>query len=774
MTPRARGAVALWLLLLMACGAWLHWHLSVTTDLSAFLPPSRTPAQRILLGQLRNGAAARLVLIGLEGGSSAALARTSKALAVHLKASGLFTYVANGGSGMIAQERTFLFEHRYLLSPGVQRQRFSVDGLKAALTRDYTLLGSPAGILVRSTLRSDPTGEMRHILAELAPSGGPHLKHGVWFSPNGRRALLVAQTRAPAFDALAQGRAMHAIRMAYAAVHSSAAHLQLSGPGVFAARIRNTVKDEVWRLSVLGAGLVLAILFAVYRSVVMVAASFLPVASGIIVGITAVSLGFGKVHGITLGFGVTLIGEAIDYPTYLFVQARQGEPLWQALRRIGPTLNLAVLTTVFGAFAMVFSRFAGLAQLGVLTVAGVATAGLTTKAVLPALLPRRLGSSATGASLSLLDRGTNRASSLRWPAIALLLVALAVVAWHRNQIWNDDISNLTPVPESAKRLDHSLRRAIGAPSLRYLVVARGRSRQLALQGSEAMAGWLREAVHKGWLGGFDVPSIYLPSNRTQEQRKAALPPTNVLKRRLDTAVADSPFRPGSFAPFLKAVARARAAPLLRYQDFEGTALALKVDSILVRNADGWNAIALLRDVKVPSELAREASRHGQQFIDLKAQSNDMVATYRTRTVLFVGLGLAAILVLLSVALRGVAKALRVLKPVLAAVLLDVAALLVLGQRLSVFNLVALLLVVGIGLNYALFFARRHGDADERARTQRSLLVCAATTLSAFGCLATSHIPVLHEIGVTVGLGAAFSLLLAAIFARRPAANPPPV
>jgi predicted exporter len=774
LTRGAWGALVLWLALLAGCGAWLVRHLSVSTDLSAFLPRSATPAQRLLLGQLRDGAAARLVLIGLEGGPGAELAQASQALAQRLEASGLFTYVANGDSGMLARERDFLFEHRYLLSPAVSPQRFSVAGLEAALEESYALLGSPAGALVRATLPSDPTGEMRQVLAELAPASGPRLEHGVWFSPDGRRALLVAQTRAPAFDALAQGRAVNAIRAAYAATPHGTGRMLLTGAGVFTARIHDTVEAEVWRLSALGAALVLGILLAVYRSAVMLAASFVPVASGILAGITAVALGFGKVHGITLGFGVTLIGEAIDYPTYLFLQARAGEPLAEASRRIGPTLNLAVLTTVFGAFAMVFSGFAGLAQLGLLTVVGVAVAGVTTRAVLPALLPRRSGAPLAGALAALLERAAGGARGLRWPAVALVVAALGVVAWNHDRLWNEDLSSLTPVPESAQRLDESLRAAIGAPSLRYLVVARDASLERALQSSEAAAEWLREAARNGWLAGFDVASTYLPSRRTQEARQAALPPRGVLEQRLAAAVAGSPFRAGSFAPFVDAVEHARAAPLLGYGDFAGTALAVKIRSLLFRNADGWNALALLRGVEAPSELARAASHHGQDFVDLEAQSDDLVDTYRDRALRFVGLGLAAILVLLRVALGTVARAAQVVAPVLAAVVLDVAALLWLGQKLSLFNLVALLLVVGVGLNYALFFARGHADEDERARTRRSLLVCAATTLSAFGCLATSSIPVLHEIGVTVGLGAAFSLLLAAVFARGPAARTRPV
>ena len=52
----------------------------------------------------------------------------------------------------------------------------------------------------------------------------------------------------------------------------------------------------------------------------MLLLGLLPIASGALAGIAAVSLAFGFVHGITLGFGVTLIGESLDYAIYLFTQ----------------------------------------------------------------------------------------------------------------------------------------------------------------------------------------------------------------------------------------------------------------------------------------------------------------------------------------------------------------------------------------------------------------------------------------------------------------------
>jgi predicted exporter len=117
-------------------------------------------------------------------------------------------------------------------------------------------------------------------------------------------------------------------------------------------------------------------------------------------------------------------------------------------------------------------------------------------------------------------------------------------------------------------------------------------------------------------------------------------------------------------------------------------------------------------------------------------------------------------------LRDAAMVGRVLLPPLLAILFVVTLFTVIGERLSLFHLVSLLLVLGVGLNYALFFNRPFSDEEEKRRTWLSLTVCMLATLSAFGALAFSRTPVLHAIGLTVGLGAAGSLLIAAILGQQ--------
>ncbi|MSQ19094.1 MAG: hypothetical protein EXR39_05925 [Betaproteobacteria bacterium] len=164
------------------------------------------------------------------------------------------------------------------------------------------------------------------------------------------------------------------------------------GPAVFARKSQQSIEADAWWLTIVSTLLVFAVLTIAYRSPRLTMLAFLPVASGVVAAIGSVGLVFGSCHIITIGFGATLIGKAVDYPTYLFMQRRANETMRVTARRIGPSLRLAVLTTVFGSAAMLASSFSGVAQLGLFTLAGVGVAGLVTRFVIPALsVDARLG-----------------------------------------------------------------------------------------------------------------------------------------------------------------------------------------------------------------------------------------------------------------------------------------------------------------------------------------------------------------------------------------------
>lgn len=768
-----RAAIAVWLLLLLACLAVIG-RSQFTTDLSAFLPHSPTPEQQLLVDQLRDGVASRLILVGIEGADESARAAISKQMARQLRASPAFISINNGEDINSERDRAYLFNNRYLLSPAVTPQRFSVDGLHAALSDSIERLASPAGLLLKSLLPHDPTGEMLQLLDQMDNGKRPQLAQGAWASPDGKTALLLAQTRAAGSDIDAQKQAMAAIDAAFAhataqVASASAPKLLMTGPGVFSVTARDTIKSQVRLIFIVSSVLIAVLLLLAYRSFSALLLGFLPVATGIAAGIAAVSIGFGVVHGITLGFGTALIGEAVDYSIYLFMQAERGETERRSwVITVWPTIRLGVLTSVFGFASLLMSGFPGLAQLGLYSIAGLIAAALMTRYVLPHLLPADFqvrDVSALGSKFAAVAR---RAASLRWLAAILLAMACVVVYGHRDDLWNHQLTALSPVPAADLALDARLRAAMGAPDARSVVVAAGDSEQSALRAAERVAAALQPLVAQGALAGFESPSRYLPSLATQQARQDSLPPATQLQSRLRQASADLPLKPQLLAPFVADVAAARSQPLLQRSDLQHTSMALALDAMLIKGKHGWNALLPLSAPAggdIDSTRVRSAiDGTGALFVDIKAESDRLYVGYLHEAIMLSLAGLAAIVVLLLVVLRSPLRVLRVVAPLAAAVITVTALLALCGQQLIILHLIGLLLVVAIGSNYALFFDRRDAAQTIAPRTFASLLFANIATVLGFGLLAFSSVPVLQAMGITVAPGVILALLFSAIFA----------
>jgi predicted exporter len=792
---KGRGpAVAIWLAGLALC-IFQITQTRFVADLSSFLPGAPTAEQRLLVDQLRDGALSRVVLIAIEGADAATRAALSRELANALRGDARFSGVANGAATNFERERDLLFDHRYVLSAAVKPERFAVEGLRAAISESLGLLASPAGLMLKTLITRDPTGEMLTVIDQVRPPEGPRTSQGVWASPDERRALLVARTRARGSDTDAQAQAVAAIEAAFrkaaAALGGSAAsaRLLMTGPGVFSVRARAMVEHDVVRLTTLSGLIVVTLLLIVYRSPLALALGFVPVISGALAGIAAVSLGFGTVHGITLGFGTTLIGEAIDYSIYLFIQAEGGRASGDAswVERFWPTIRLGVLTSIAGFSALLFSGLPGLAQLGLYSIAGLVVAAAVTRFVLPRLLPDTFRVRDLSALGSRLAAACRIAARLRWIVAVIAIASIAAVWMHRGGLWDTELSSLNPITMQDRALDNELRAALGASDARTMIAVRGGNADEVLRSAEAIGERLDPLVAAGKLGAYESPARFLPSAATQRARLESIPDADTLRARLRSALAGMPLRAERLEPFIEDASRARSGGLLARENVSGSALELALDGLLFRDSptdnssSQWTAMLGLRppasgalDEAAVREAVAEAGVRDAMVLDLKTEVDRLYAGYFHRALTMSGIGFAVIVILLFGALRSPVRVARVMAPFLTGVLFVAAWHVLTGTRLTIFHLVGLLLVAAVGSNYSLFFDRiatRH-DADVR-RTLASLALANLTTVTGFGILALSSIPVLKAIGSTVALGTFVTLLFSAMTADfAPRYNPP--
>lgn len=766
--------LTLWLGFLAVC-AVIAAQSRYRTDMGDFLPHTNSLALRALEGQVNGGAAAHVLLIGITGAAAPALAELSNGLAAKLRHEKAFLDALNGAPASFGGVQNYVWTNRYLLSPKVTPAAFTAAGLRAALQRDLALLNSALGMALGQSLPSDPTGEALALQNRLAPStAGPALRDGVWMSKDGGTALLIVHTRAPGFDIDAQARTQAMLRADFDAIRiatpgAAGARLEMSGPGVFAVQSRDTTRADVSRLSALALAGAAGLLLFAYRSPRMLLLGLLPILTGALAAIAAVSLRFGFVHGITLGFGVTLIGESLDYAIYLFTQTGRGEDARATLARIWPVLRLGAGTSMAGFCAMLFSSFTGFAQLGLFSIAGLAGAVLTTRLVLPLLMPA--GFYAPGAEL--LARPV--LALLRWRRAAgavlglALLAAIAALALHQGGMWDRNLLDLSPLTPAAQNLDAKLRGDLGISGQRYFAVFRAGSEQAALQRSEALTPHLQNLAASGALGGFDLPSEILPSAATQRARQAALPGGAVLRASFADAAHGLPFKVGAFAPFFAAVAAAKQAPLLTPSSLP-PALALQYGTMLSRDGDGFVVMAPLDDVRDPGAVAAALRAAGADFVDLTAESDRLLAAFQHQATILAVAGSLGVFALLWLGLRRFGQALRVAAPLAMAVVLTAALLTAGGAKLTIFEVAGFMLIIAIGSNYGLFFAQGKPGAEDWPRRVASITLANLCTVAAYGLLSLSHIALLHDIGLTVAAGTLLCLLCGAVFSTRRAAR----
>jgi predicted exporter len=341
----------------------------------------------------------------------------------------------------------------------------------------------------------------------------------------------------------------------------------------------------------------------------------------------------------------------------------------------------------------------------------------------------------------------------------LIAALLAVVQSLDDGLWDDNLSTLSPVPTERLSQDEVMRSAAVTPDMRYQLVLHDNSLEALLRNSESVDLLLAEAVADGLLENWQSVSQMLPSRHNQIRRQSAIPDQEVLRERLREVLVDTPFRADAFEPFLAYAGAAKSLEPLMPAKIAATPLQSWLDSHLIQLGDQW--VALISVLRPAKELAERVGQWdvAVDFVDLQASSVDLMRDYRNgalKTILVAALIIIGLLWYVRGQFR---QTLWIGLTVTAALSVTVAVVIAMHGSLTVIHLVALLLVLGLGLDYALFLSREESPSEQRA-TDKGVLACAGSTTLAFGILAASSIPVLKFLGLTVAAGSAANFLVA--------------
>jgi predicted exporter len=497
-------------------------------------------------------------------------------------------------------------------------------------------------------------------------------------------------------------------------------------------------------------GVVLLLLF-VYRSTLPLVLALFSISCGLLVAFVITILVFGKVHIFSLVFGASLIGVSIDYAFHYLTErlVRQGD--WDAklaLKDIFSAISLGLITSLIGYLGLLISPFPGLQQLSLFSVVGLVSAYLTVVFCYPALIKKP--SKTKIPNLALLNQWLlfwkNRTVRIAVPS---LLVAFALVGL--TQItFDDDIHQLQAMPSDLKAQEKQIKALTGVGQMQTLLLVKAENEQLLLQRLEQLSTQFEQWKEAGDLKNVQLISQFVPSIKRQKENYQRI--TSLYQQQGETLANKLNFSaPISFD--------ATFNPLL-IEQYLSSAVSKSLGFLWLGEISGKIvSVVVLSDVQNPLLIEKLLNNNPDlSVLDKASEISTIFAHYR----MFISGMLVAAYFVIAVLLiwrYGVKLAFKVLTPPFIAGFVALAVTVVFAIPITIFNLLALLLVLGIGIDYTLFFAEQKQNIKSE-NTLLAITLSAITTVLSFGLLALSETQAIHGFGVTVFTGIVVAWLLA--------------
>ena len=621
-------------------------------------------------------------------------------------------------------------------------------------------LYSPFGGLKLSAWQDDPFGLFAGWWQARAGETPMRPRDGRLFVRDADRDYVVMPfvLGAPAFSMSTQAAVIPVLDRARQAARKAvpAAEILAAGVVLFAAAAGAQAQREV---SIIGVGSLLGIgllTWLTFRSLNPIAWIMLSIGIGCLGALSISWLLFERIHLLTMVFGASLIGGAQDYGSYFLcnrlVPERQTVDSWQLLRLLLPALVLALVTTVVGYLALALTPFPGLQQMAVFSALGLIFAWLTVICWFPVLLRGHAGESApvirwiTGRFMRLRLWHSRR---LRlWAAGSVALIA--VFGLGRLGV-KDDIRVLQNPPRHL--LDDQLKvsRVLAAPAPAQFYLVRGPTIEDLLQREETLTRRLDALVEQQTLGGYHAVSNWVPSLRAQAARRRLIGDT-VLSE--NGALGELARRIGADARWTDST-RTRllgASAALSVDEFLKTPAGEAVRHLWLGQTGGAYAsiVALsgVSEANLPLLGRVGAALDGVQWVDTVGEISSVLGRYRKYMGWVIVLSYLAVYALLYWRYGGLAW--RVLAPIALASVTTLGMLGITGQSLQLFHVLALMLLLGIGVDYGIFFQDHPGQSDPVGWLAMGL--SALSTLLSFGLLSLSQTPALQAFGLTMLIG----------------------
>ena len=751
---------------------WLGKRIVPDTDILALLPvQKRDPILQQSFTHMVEASQQRVVvLIGAADWADAQRASDAyeSVLATRkdlLQGTELTDQMQNDWMAKFQQHSLTLLTSQQEVQLRMQPAEFWVD---SALAKLYSPFSGPK----LGAWRDDPFGLFGQWVQERAQETPVRPRDGRLFVANKDKqyVLLPLTLAVPAFSMDAQRVVVPLLEQAKAAAHAAVPKAEIITAGVVlhAAAAGEQASGEVSTIGLGSLAGIILLMWLSFRSFKPIALILLSIGIGFLGSLSICWLLFERIHLLTLVFGASLIGVAQDYGIYFLCNRLSADPKLDStalLKRLMPGLALTLLAAVIGYMGLAFTPFPGLRQMALFSALGLIFAWLTVVCWFPLMISG--GTLKSGALVRTYGNALKHWPLLRMNKATLSLVAvftvLAAIGFSRLGA-NDDIRLLQNPPKHLIDDQIKLSMLLDAPTPVQFFLVRGANSEIVLQREEALKKRLDPLIAQQKINGYQAMSNWVPSAQTQDARRALLEEKLLKDDGPLTQLAEKIGEDKAWAATTRAHLL-ESGKLLTLNEFLKTPASEPWRHLWLGDVAGVTAsIVALRgvsNVDLPLLQKTAAGLEGVQWVDKVDEISSVLGLYRQYMSWVV---LAAYVVVFGLLFpRYRRHTWRVLAPTAVASITTLALLGFAGQNLQLFHVLALMLLLGVGVDYGIFMQ----EHPNRRNTTPWLAVglSAANTILSFGLLGLSRTPALQAFGLTMLMGTALVWLLVPCFGR---------
>jgi predicted exporter len=735
------------------------YNLNVHEDIRSMLPDDKSDAA-LNFKLLQQAPFSRKVIINLKGGAhtpGSDLIDAVDRLALSMTPPFFSRVVTGPGESMSLEFIPWLVKAgpNLFTDQDLEKieQKLTTEYIRRSLKGLYTKLLTAEGSAMKGLFQIDPLDLRTRGLEKLRflniiPQ--MQIRNGHFISPDGHDALIIAETPLEFTDPLhARKMLTHFQRLVEAVIPNTIDVSLISGHRYTLANSETIKRDVITILACSSVGLFLVFLiflrtwggFFVY---------LVPISVFCIAG-AGISLAYPSVSAVTIGFGAVLLGISMDFAIHVYFAIKtQFNKVAAAVAQVAQPVVFCALTTL-GAFGvLLFSSLPIQRQLSVFLMIGIIASLILSLIVLPQLIKFDQPT-----ENSIINRIFIKFQPMPKAIIAIWLLLMACCALQATKLqFNGDLRALNLVPDEIRASETKLRQTWGNFRGNAVIFAGGNDLQSALETNDRLFELLKGAMPDEAIVSIApiMPAISTQKTNRERWHNFWSNETKAYVRQLlSTEGRSLGFRADAFAPFFEYLERPSSS--ITPDNLRALGLGDMVDSLIIRTDEGVQVLTMVPDApkvadfigRLNSELAGIRFASQEQFrITISQAIEDDFLWFIIK---------ASVVVCLCISLfcRNLKMILMTLIPVVSGMLFMVGVMGALGMAFNLFNVVAAILIIGLGVDYGIFMVNKMLKGSDQG-TEQAVLVSGLTTLAGFGALVLARHPALHSIGTTVLLG----------------------